>query len=597
MQASALALEAAGALEPEPPAIPCPVWLTKHDGDPRYDWARQAWASAALEPGAWFDHALADAVIVDWPGWATLTLDRFAGLKFVLSDWQAIVVRMLVGWHIPIDVLDPLTHEETQVHVRLFRRLLLWVPRKNGKSEFLAALALLFFVIDGVNQGEGYIFARKKDQARIVFERMRAMIRNNAEFAQEVIAYSETFYVKQLAAKFELLTGSTEGLHGKSPTVIVGDEMHEWKSTVIADTLRQGTGGRLQPIELYASTSGRKSGGMSAGEGLYEESQQIVDGRKRDATTLAVIFAANDNDDPGDEATWHKANPNLGLAPTLHYLRGEYARARGNPRKLAEFKCYHLGIWADETVKWLPLKKWDACAEDNKAWLAYPELFRGRPCYAALDVSSTRDVTALLLVFPPTEDDPRWRVICRFWIPEDKVAERQAEGTPVDQFIAAKAMETTPGDYVDQNVVGRAILDACDAYAVQMIGFDPWNARKLFTDLTTTGGIEEGSPALAPELFTEMRQGILTLGEPSKHFERLVFEGVFDHGGHPVLRWMAANVVVHFDRNLNFMPAKDRSADKIDGIVAGVMAVGLAMLAEAAPVSPWEDPEFRMRAA
>jgi phage terminase large subunit-like protein len=589
--ASTLAIEAAGVL-----AEQLPPWLARHDGDERYDWARRAWRNAAVEPGAWFDHGLADAVIADWPNWATLTLDRFAGVKFILSDWQEIVVRLLIGWSIPIDIVDPLTHAPTQVRIRLFRRLMLWVPRKNGKSEFLAALALLFFVVDGVNQGEGYIFARKEDQARVVFERMRAMIGNNAEFRAEILAHSKTFYVKQLAALFTLLSGSTEGLHGKSPTVIVGDEMHEWRSLVIADTLRQGTGGRLQPIELYASTAGRKSGGLSPGEQLYDETAQIVDGKRDDATTLAVIFAANDNDDPGDPATWRKANPNLGLSPTEHFLRQEFAKARGNPRKLATFKCYHLGIWADETSKWLPLKKWDACADDAEAWREYPERFKGRLCYAAFDVSSTRDVTALVLVFPPTDADPKWRVICRFWIPADRVAERVAEGAPVDQFIAAGAMETTDGDFVDQNAVGLAVLEAVEKYDVAMIGFDPWNARKLVSDLTTTGGIEEGSPAIDLALFREMRQGILTLGEPSKHLERLVFEEQLDHGGQPTLRWMASNTVIHFDRNLNFMPAKDRSADKIDGVVGLVMGVGLAMAGEGVVASPWEDPDYQLSA-
>lgn len=557
-----------------------PAWLKAVDGEQTYAWARAAWANAAATPGAWFDHQLADAVTTDWPNWATLTLDRFAGVKFKLSAWQEIVVRLLVGWTIPVEILDPETHAPTTVQIRLFRRLMLWIPRKNGKSEFLAALALLFFVLDGTPQGEGYIFARKEDQARIVFSRMAAMVANNAEFKAEVLTYSRSLYVKAFRSTFELLTGSVEGLHGKSPTVIVGDEMHEWKSLVIADTLRQGTGGRLQPIELYASTAGRKSNGTSVGEQLYDESRAIVDGRKADATTLVVIFAANDNDDPADEAAWRRANPSLGLSPTLHFLRQEYQKALGNPRAMAHFKCYHLGIWADEVVRWIPLKKWDACAATKDGWKAYPETLKGRRAFLAFDISATTDVTALVLVFPPTDDDPKWRVLCRFWVPEDQVERRVAEGAPLDQFIAMGAMETTRGDYVDQNKVGEAILEACRDYDVQGVGYDSWNAAKLYTDLCIDGGIIEGVAGLDPELFKEVRQGIRTLGEPSKHFERLVFAGLLDHGGHPVLRWMAGNTVVVFDRNLNFMPAKDRSAEKIDGVMASVMAVGLATAGE-----------------
>lgn len=543
-----------------------PAWLKAVDGDPAYDWARAAWANAVRVPGAWYDHQLADHIVADWPNWATLTLDRFAGVKFKLNTWQELAVRLLVGWMIPTEIVDPETHAATTMHIRLFRRMLLWIPRKNGKSEFLAALALLFFVIDGVPQGEGFIFARKESQARIVFKRMTSMIANNEEFKAECIAYGKSIYVKPMAASFELLSGSVEGLHGKSPTVIVGDEMHEWRSLAIVETLRQGSVGRLQPIELYASTAGKKSQGV--GEQLYEETRQIIDGRLDDPTTLAIIFAANDNDDPFDEATWRKANPNLGLAPTIHALRLEAKKAVGNPRALAHFKCYHLGIWIDEVVRWINLKKWDACAGAKDGWRKYRETLRGRKCFAAFDVSATVDVTALVYVFPPSDDDPKWRVLCRFWVPEDNVADRVAEGAPFDQFIEAGAMETTPGDYVDQNVLMDAILEGVREFDVQQIGYDRWNAAKLIADLEAAG--------VDAERLVEMRQGIRTMGEPSKHFERLFMAGVLDHGMHPVLRWMAGHVVVKFDDNLNFMPAKKRSREKIDGIVAAVMAVGLA---------------------
>ena len=582
-QASAAALKAA---HPEP-FDTRPDWLKDLDGDDRYDWARQAWASAEAEPGAWFDSALADAVVEDWPKWAILTVDRFAGVPFRLSKWQEIVVRMLVGWMIPVDILDPQTHAKATLHVRLFRRLMVWIPRKNGKSEFLAALALLFFVMDGVPQGEGYVFARKEDQARIVFNRMTAMVTHKAapeEFRRDILAFGKSLYVKSLTAKFVVLSGSTEGLHGMSPTVIVGDEMHEWPTRIIEDTLRQGTGGRLQPIELYASTAGRKAGGHTAGEELYQESLDIVEGRRNDPTTLVVIFAANDNDDPGARTTHHKANPNLGLSPTEHFLTQEWAKAKGNPRKEAHFKCYHLGIWADEAVRWIPLPKWDACAATKDGWKKYPETLKGRKCFAAFDVSATTDITALALVFEPTDEDPKWRVIVRFWIPKDQVANRVAEGAPIDKFIAWGAMETTDGDYVDQNAVADAIQEARQLYDVQEIGYDSWNAAKLVTDMQAAPDYPVPS-----DMFVEIRQGVRSMGEPSKHFERLVFSGVFDHGGHPVLRWMAGNVVIHFDRNLNFMPAKDRSREKIDGIVACVMAVGLATRGEESMLSTGSD--------
>jgi phage terminase large subunit-like protein len=579
-EASAAAIAAV-----DPDAIyPLPAWLKRHDGDDSYEWARNRWRAAAQVEGAWFDHALADAIVTQWPTWFKLTQDRFAGLPFVLNSWQEIIVRLMVGWRCPEEHVDPLTHQPVIYQVRIFRRLSLWVPRKNGKSEFLAALGLLFFIVDGVTDGEGYCFARDENQARIVLRKMKAMIALNPEWAAGVLTHKRSFYVKGLLSGFEMLTGAEEGKHGASPTVVVGDEMHEWRSRSIQETLEEGTGARLEPVFLYGSTAGPK--GNKAGEECWEEAQGILEGRIDDPRTLVVIFAASPDDDPLSEATWRKANPSIGLSPTLSYLRSQAAKAKDNPRQLARFCCYHLNLWIESAVRWLNIKKWDACAAAKDGWKRYAETLKGRLCYGALDVSSTQDVTALVLVFPPTDEDPKWRVTCRFWVPEETMAERvKVDRAPYDRMVAEGALETTPGNFVDQNYVKNAILEALADYDVAAIGYDRWNANKLVSDLEAEG--------VEPGLLIEMRQGVQTLGEPSKHFERLVMAGLLDHGNNPMLRWMAQNVVVRFDENLNFMPAKKRSREKIDGIVAGVMAVGLACRGEDGdPDGAWDDPDF-----
>lgn len=564
---------------------PEPAWLTAVADDPAYDWARTAWDRARRQPGAWYDEAKAEAVVRRFPQWFKLTEDRFAGLPFKLNAWQAMIVRLVLGWKIPVEVLDPETGAEKTIHVRLFRRVMLWVPRKNGKSEFLAALALLFWAYDAVMRGQGFVFARKESQARIIFEKMKAMIGYNAELAAGVVQYKKSLSLTEKLSPFELLPGTEDGTHGKSPTVIVGDEMHEWRTTQIATNLRQGTGARLQPIELYASTAGVKTN--FTGYGLWEESLAILEGGIDDPTTLVVMFAAGPEDDPFDETVWRKANPSLGASPTLHTLRLEAAKAKGNPRAESNFRRYHLNQWVDSHVRWLPVKKWDACAAVPDGWKHYPETLRGREAFAAFDLSSTRDITALVLVFPPTEEDPKWRVMPRFWVPELTLEERVREDrVPYDHWVkmighnGGPALETTPGDYVDQNYVLEAVLAAKRDYDVQLIGYDPWGATKLIGDLEALD--------MPPELFQVFRQGIPSYAEPSKHFERLVFAGLLDHGGHPVLRWMAQNAVVRTDANMNFMPAKNKSAEKIDGIVATVMAVGLAC--QGAP----DEPEFQM---
>lgn len=553
------------------PGLPggLPTWLAEVAQDPTYRWAVLAWQRAAAVEGSWFDAGKADAIVALWPQVFKLTTLRFAGVPFRLGKWQEIIVRLLVGWKVPVEVTDPATLKPMTLWVRLFRCLRLWIPRKNGKSEFLAGLALLFWAIEGMVGGEGYVFARDEDQAKLPFEKMKAMVAFNPRLAQDVQTNKKSLYAKPYRAAFELLTGAEEGKHGKSPLVILGDEMHEWRSRKVENDLRQGTAAQLEPVELYASTAGLKTNAV--GVELWDESLALLEGRGDDPTTLVALFAADEDDDWEDEAVWKKANPSLGLSPTLDYLRREASLAKGNPRRIATFKCYHLNQWVEATERWLPIKKWDACAPDKEGWKKAAADMRGRKCFGAFDVGSTQDITALTWLFPPEAAGERWHLVARFWVPEETFAERVRLNPRVgfDKWKAAGALETTPGDFVDQNFVKKAVLEGFQAFDVQGLAYDSWNAGKLIADLQADG--------VSADLMTEVRQGIRSMGEPSKHFERLVFAGQLDHGGHPLLRWMAGNVVCRFDENLNFMPGKLRSAEKIDGIVSSIMAVAVAI--------------------
>lgn len=586
METSAASIGAAA-----PDALwPLPAWLAEHEGDEAYGWALSAWRRAAAQKGAWFDAAKADAVVANWPRWFKLTADRFAGVPFRLLKWQEIVVRLLVGWKRPADHIDPLTGKAIVYHVRVFSRLLLWVPRKNGKSEFLAALSLLFFVHERLVGSEGYCFARDEDQAKITFGRMKSMLLKDPHLTggatPRVTMTAKGIYVAETSSLFQLLSGKPDGKHGRMPQVICGDEMHEWDTRDLEDNLRQGTGTRLQPMELYASTAGLKS--RVIGYGLWEETQSILDGGGDGDATLAVVFAAGPDDDWQDEKVWARANPTIGLTPTWDYLRKEARKAKDSPRAEAAFRRYHLNQWVEQTVRWLKRESWLACAPDPEAWRRRRDELAGRRCTIAIDVSSTQDITAKVQIFEPEKPGDRYLLLPRFWIPEEKLASRKRQDriTSWQKWVEIGALETTPGNAVDQNYVMKAVKEDLADFDVSAIGFDPWNAAKLIGDLQRDG--------VDPDILVEMRQGILTLGEPSKEFERLILAGLMDHGGHPVLGWMAGHVQVRFDENMNFMPARKRSADKIDGIVASVMALGLTMNQETAVLSPWENPEFRM---
>lgn len=592
---------------------PEPEWITKAADEYGYEWARIAWQRAAGVPGAWFDFAKADAIVERWPRWFRLTVGRFANQPFHLAFWQEVTLRLLVGWKAPVEILDPVTRKPTFVYARLFRELRLWIPRKNGKSEFLAALALLFWAIEGEARGQGYVFAAGEEQAKLAFDKMADMVSYSPVLAADVASFAKYLWIQKLRSPFRLLAGKAKGKHGKGPTVTLGDEMHEWPSLDLANTLRQGEGTSLQPIRLYASTAGLKT--QRTGYALFQESAKILDGRISDPTTLVVMFAAPDDADPADEATWRGPNPSLGLSPTIAFLRSEWAKAQGNPRAEAEFRRYHLNQWVEDLVRWIPLSKWDACAPDRDAWKTREADLVGRECVGAVDVSKNFDFSAWVLRFAPLPLDSQQqevlkrlveaietlaqdgmpptpelltarnrlvapKLLCRFWLPSETIKRRvETEKTDFDKWRDAGALREIPGGVINQNWIIKQIEADCQAFKIQRIGFDPWNAVKLYTDLVD-GGMDE-------ELLTEMRQGAKTLGSASLEFERLIFSQMLDHGGQPVLRWMVGHCDVRFDENMNFVPAKKKSADNIDGVVAAVMAEALAM--DSAPAkSFWE---------
>jgi phage terminase large subunit-like protein len=375
-----------------------PAWVDS------YPWATRAWDVAAATPGNWFDAALADKVIRIWPTWFCHTEGRWAGKPFILALWQEIIVRLLVGWR-------------NAEGFRHFRRMILWVARKNGKSEFMAALALLFFVCDGEMGGQAYNFARNEKQANVIFKKAKAMIAKSPALRECLKATKRTIFHAELNALWELLAGNAEGKHGLSASVIVGDEAHECADDSMYTTLHQSTAARDQPIELIGSTAGHKNRGW--GWALWEECRAVLEGRLLQPETLVVVFAAAADAKIDDEKAWIAANPNLGISPKLEYLRAECAKAKDNPRLENNFRRYHLNQWTDQVTRWIPLVKWDACVVDTEAWKTLRAKLQGRSCYGALDLSSVRDVTALVWLFPPIEGEEKWTVVCRFFVPED----------------------------------------------------------------------------------------------------------------------------------------------------------------------------------
>lgn len=552
---------------------PLPDWLERLiEGKGCTDWVRINWHRAAAVENAWFDEAKANGVVAMWPDIFKLTTLRFKGKRFRLAWWQEIIVRMLVGWKRPIDIQDPDSGKMVTEWVRLYRELRLWVPRKSGKSEFLAALYWLFWGLDGQPGGEGYIFAADEAQGNIPFTKVSEMGKlMPADISGGYQFFKGIIWCPSLAARTELLTGSAGGKHGKAPYCYFGDEIHQWKNRQVEDDLRQGSGVHLQPMGLLASTAGvRLPNKADIGMRYFDETRAMLDGTAPVDTTLAVIFAADADDDWESEEVWAKCNPNLHLTVTLDYLRIEHAKAKLNARAEAHFRCYHLNQWVDDSVAWLNLKAWDACTDDKTSWQRFENELRGRPCFAGIDLSRSRDFSAWALIFPPQEAGEKWKLLVRLWLPEAALAQREkAPREQIEKYIAAGAINLVPGEVIDQDDIRAQIIADIETFDMQQIALDRMFAAKLMTDLQKDG--------VDPELMKVMGQGMLSMAAPSVEFERMVYAAELDHGGHPALRWMARHCAIRFDAAMNFMPAKGKSRESIDGIMAAVMALAASM--------------------
>jgi len=509
-------------------------------------------------PGYVFDRQRAKLAVDFFPRYLRLTKGKWARQPFHLQPWQAErLVTPVFGWVRADD------------GTRRYRQVILWVPRKNGKTELAGGVGVLHMIGDGEDGGEGYAIATKFSQAKIVFDVATQMLRFSPALMEAggVELFKQSIYIGRHNFVFKPLAGIPTGEHGKGAHFVIGDEVHEWPDDRLYQFLRQGMGARQQPIEWLISTAGLTGG---YGEELWHTSDQLLAGTLDDPETLVVRFAADAEDDPFDLATWQKANPNYGVSLSEGYVRNEIARAQRNPRALADLKRYHLNIWIGQVSRWLPAERWRECGGDPASttrWRGFAEELAGRACYGGLDLAATQDFNALAWVFPPAGGDDKWRVLVRLWLPRgrderalfDRVRQERA---PYDIWAETGALMLTEGDAADHDAIKAQVLEDCARFDVRSLGADPWGAHDLITSLLNDHEVP----------VVKVRQGVM-LSSPAKMLERLVLRGELDHGGHPVLAWMADNVVVHQTAEGNIKPDKKNSKQKIDGIVASIIAL------------------------
>lgn len=485
-----------------------------------------------------------------------------AGTPILLDPWQKFWTAVLYGWR----RLDGR---------RRFTRGYEEVARKNGKSTWKAPQGAYLFMMDGEAGAEVYAVASTREQAMTVFkpafENMKRWRRKSAGMARSFRIFEgmNQERVEAGASIFRPIASNADAQDGFNPSAVLFDELHAQKSREQWDVLESGFGARSQPLLSAITTAGFILDGICVEVRTYLIS--VLEGKRQDDDVFGYIYTLDAGDDPFKEENWHKANPGLGSSKTIDYLRGMARKAKALPSALANFKTKDLNIWCNDAEGWFDLDVWDKGKKKFE-----PTTLAGRECYGGLDLASTRDLTALALIFPPVEPGGEWHLLVWVWCPRAKVATQEDDAAPYDRWEKEGWLTVTEGDVTDYKPVMDKVRQVCRDYDVKQIGFDKWNALQLCNDL-----IDEELPLV------EVPQNTGGMYPGSKKLEELIYSKRLRHNGNPLLRWAAGNVALLTDSNENFRPDKKRSKKngRIDPIVATVMALSRAVTyVEDAPI-------------
>ena len=508
--------------------------------------------SSAAARGLRFDVAKGRHAI-DFFGFLRHSKGEWAGQTFALAPWQAFVVGCLFGW-------------QRSDGLRRFRTAYCAVPRKNGKSTLSAGLGLYLLVADGEHGAEIYSAATSRDQARIVFDEAKRMVGSSPALKRRVGILINNLHVAASASRFMPLSSDSSTMDGLNVHGAIIDELHAHMSRHVVDVLETATGARRQPLLFEITTAGYDRHSICFEHDDY--SIKVLDGTVPDDSWFAFIAAAEEGDDWTDPEVWRKANPNFGLSVKEDDLARKAEKAIALPGAQNAFRRMHLNEWTEQAERWIDLAAWDACSGPVAL-----ELLRGRRCFGGLDLSTTTDVTALAWVFPPEDEEGLWYVLSRYFVPEDNLRKRaERDRVPYDLWTRQGFIEATSGNVVDYGAIEQRILADSALFQVKEIAYDPWNATHIALRLQ-----DEGAKLV------EFRQGFRSMAAPTRELEKLIVSRKLAHGGNPVTRWMAANLAVAQDPAGNLKPAKDKSTERIDGIVAIIMAIGRAMVAQEEP--------------
>ena len=474
------------------------------------------------------------------------TKGQWRGVPFDLLPWQDKIIRDIFG-------------NVKANGYRQYNTAYVEIPKKNGKSELAAAVALLMTCGDGEWGAEVYGCASDRQQASIVFDVAVDMVDQSPALKKRIkpIMSVKRLVYEPTKSFYQVLSAEAYTKHGLNVHAVVFDELHAQPNRDLFDVMTKGSGdARLQPLFFLITTAGTDRNSICWE--VHQKAVDILEGRKIDPTFYPVIYGIRDDDDWGDEENWHKANPSLGHTIDIEKVRNAYISAKENPAEENLFRQLRLNQWVKQSTRWMPLHIWDACD--------FPidiTSLKGRECYAGLDLSSTTDITAFVLVFPPSATEEKYIVMPFFWIPEENLKLRvRRDHVPYDIWEQQGYIKTTEGNVVHYGFIEAFIEELGTKYNIKEIAFDRWGAVQM------TQNLEGMGYAVVP-----FGQGYKDMSPPTKELMKLTLEGKLAHGGHPVLRWMMDNIYIKTDPAGNIKPDKEKSIERIDGAVALIMAL------------------------
>lgn len=472
--------------------------------------------------------------------------------KLELEPWQLFFIAVIFGWIRKKD------------DTRRYRRALLFVPRKNGKSALASGIGLYMLAADNEYGAEVYSGATNEKQAWEVFRPAKLMAERTPEFCEAfgVVAHASNISIDKNGSRFEPIIGKPGD--GSSPSCAIIDEYHEHETDEQLDTMETGMGARDQPLLLMITTAGTNLAGPCYQMQL--DAQKVLEGVTEDDQTFAVIYGIDKDDDWTSKEALIKANPNYGVSINDDFLLGKLAEAKVNARKQSIFKTKHLNVWVGSLEAFFNVQKWGYCGSDDLKI----EDYHGRRVYLGLDLASRVDIAALTILIPLGDGD--YITFGRYYLPESALENGATEH--YKGWHADGKLVVTDGEVIDFDEIKADILDLCSVFEVAEVAYDPFQATMLITQL-----MAEAVPVV------EMRQTVLNFSEPMKALDAIIRSGQIRHNNDPVLTWMISNTVAKLDTKDNVAPRKERPENKIDGVVSLLMALNRAMNDEFIDVS------------